>query len=69
MTPVQILKRAYNNNIAAMARDTGIKYQTLYKLRLTDERIGTLTLNEFWALQRHGYYTDEEVLQIARYGK
>lgn len=68
MKPVEILKKAYGGNIAAMARDTGIKYQTLYKLRLTDERIGSMTLSELWALQRHGYYTDDEILEIARYG-
>lgn len=66
MTPVEIIKKVYGN-IANISRDTGMDYQRLRKLRMKDDRIGTMTLNELWCLQRHAYFTDEEILEIARW--
>ena len=66
-SPVEIIKTAYENKMSHIARDTGLDYQTLRKNRLKEDRIGTMTLNEFWLIQRHRHFSDEEVLQIARY--
>lgn len=67
MTPVEIIKSAYGN-IRNISRDTGLDYQTLRKNRLRDERIGSMSLNELWLLQRHACFTDEDILTIARWG-
>lgn len=66
-SPVEIIKTAYENKMSHIARDTGLDYQTLRKNRLKEDRIGLMTLNELWLLQRHRHFSDEEVLQIARY--
>ena len=67
MTPVQIIKKAYGN-IRNISRDTGLDYQTLRKNRMKDDRIGSLSLNELWLLERHADFTDEEILLIAKWG-
>lgn len=67
MTPVEIIKRAYGS-IRNISRDTGLDYQTLRKNRLRDERIGSMSLNELWLLQRHAHFADEDILTIAKWG-
>ena len=66
MTPVQIIKKAYGS-IINISRDTGLDYQTLRRFRMKEDRIGNMTLNELWLILRHGQFTDEEVLEIARW--
>lgn len=66
MTPVQIIKKAYGN-IKNISRDTGLDYQTLRKNRMKEDRIGNMTLNELWLIQRYRDFTDEELLTIATY--
>lgn len=66
MTPVEIIKKAFGN-IKNISRETGLDYQTLRKNRMKDTRIGSMTLNEFWLIQRHAHFTDEELLMIARW--
>lgn len=66
MSPVEIIKRAYGS-MREISRLTGLSYETLRKNRMTDSRIGSMTLNEFWNLQRHAYFTDEEILTIAKW--
>lgn len=66
MTPCEIIKKAYGGNIKQISRDTGIPYQRLRKLRLTDDRIGSMTLAEWWTIQKHANFTDEEILRIGR---
>ena len=68
MTPIEIIKKAYDGKISNIARETGISYDRLRKSRLkNDDTLGTMTLNEFWRIQRHGWFTGEEVMQIARW--
>lgn len=71
MTAIQLIKKAYKGNISKMARDTGIPYQRLYKLRLQDGCDGRITLDELRSLIRHAEYplTDAEILQIAKGGR
>lgn len=66
VTPVQIIKKAYGN-IKNISRDTRLDYQTLRKNRLKEDRIGNMTLNELWLIQRYRDFTDEELLAIATY--
>lgn len=66
MTPCEIIKAVFGS-IREISRSTGMNYETLVKNRMKDDKIGTLTLSEFWLLQRHGEFSDEEVLQIAKW--
>ena len=68
MTTAQLIKKAYHGNISQMARDTGIPYQRLYKLRLQDGCDGRITLDELRNLLRHAEYplTDEEILTMVK---
>ena len=66
MTPCEIIKKSYGS-IKEISRSTGMNYETLVKNRIKDDKIGSLTLNELWILQRHGNFTDEEILNIAKW--
>ena len=67
MTPCEIIKKAYNGNIKQISRDTGIDYQRLRRLRLSDDRIASMTLGEWWMILKHGNFTDQEILNIAKW--
>ena len=63
-----IIREAFERNgvkgDAAISRETGFNYDRLHKSRMKD--IGGLSMREFWLLQRHAYFSDNEVLAIAR---
>ena len=61
-------RRAGWTSERAISRVTGIPYPTLNRNRLKPDMIGNMTLAEFWNMQRHAYFTDEELLQIAKEG-
>lgn len=67
MNPIEIIKKPYGS-IKQIARDTGLDYQTLRRFRLKEGHLGRMTLAEFWQIQRHGYFTDEELLEICKWG-
>lgn len=50
-----------------IARETGFPYDRFHRSRMKD--IGSLTLNEFWLLQRHAEFRNEEILAIAKEGE
>lgn len=60
-------KRAGLKSDMDIARETGFPYDRLHRSRMKD--IGSLTLNEFWLLQRHASFRDEEILAIAKEGE
>ena len=66
MTPIQIIKKSYGS-IREASRQTGLSYETLVKNRMKDNKIGNMTLNELWLLQRHGDFSDSELLQIIKW--
>ena len=61
-------RRAGWNSERAISRVTGIPYPTLNRNRLKPDMIGNMTLAELWNMQRHAYFTDEELLRIAKEG-
>lgn len=61
-------RRAGWNSERAISRVTGIPYSTLNRNRLKPDMIGNMTLAEFWTMQRHAYFTDEDILRIAKEG-
>lgn len=61
-------RRAGWNSERAISRVTGIPYPTLNRNRLKPDMIGNMTLAEFWTMQRHAYFTDEDILRIAKEG-
>ena len=67
---IQIIRSAYARNgikgDLAISRETGLQYDRLHRSRMTD--ISSLTLGEFFCLQRHADFTDEEILKIAKRG-
>lgn len=65
-TPVQIIKSAYGS-IREISRSTGMSYETLVKNRMKDNKIGSMTLNELWLLQRHGEFSDSDLLTIIKW--
>lgn len=66
----QIIRKAYERNgmrgDKAISKETGIEYCKLHRRRMNN--IGSLSMEEFWCLQRHACFTDEEILQIAKEG-
>ena len=61
-------RRAGWNSERAISRVTGIPYPTLNRNRLKPDMIGNMTLAEFWTMQRHAYFSDEDILRIAKEG-
>ena len=70
MSAVQIIREAFRRsgikNDMEICRETGFHYDRFHKRRMKD--IGDMRLREFWALQRHADFTDEELLQIVKEG-
>ena len=70
MERAEIIRNAYKaagmNSDRAICRETGFQYDRFHGHRMQD--IGSMTLREFWLLQRHAFFEDEEVLEIARDG-
>ena len=67
---IRIIRSAFERNgikgDLAISRETGLQYDRLHRSRMTD--INSMTLGEFFCLQRHADFTDEEILQIAKEG-
>lgn len=72
MTRPDIIRSAFRRagwtSERQISKVTGISYPTLNRNRLKPDMIGNMTLAEFWTMQRHAYFTDEELLQIAKEG-
>ena len=70
MSRAQIIRDAFKRvgirSDLAICRELGFEYKRFHCRRMKD--IGAMTLNEFWMMQRHGNFTDEEVLEIAKEG-
>lgn len=70
MSAAEIIKEAFKRvgikSDLAISRELGMEYKKLHYRRLKD--LGAMTLNEFWLMQRHASFTDEELLQIAKEG-
>jgi len=62
----EAFRRAGIKSDLAISNELGMEYKRLHYRRLND--IGSLTLNELWLMQRHGCFTDEDILQIAKEG-
>lgn len=60
----EAFKRAGIKSDLAICRETGMEYKRLHIRRLND--IGSITLAELWLFQRHGCFTDEDLLQIVK---
>lgn len=71
MERAEIIKEAYRragiNSDMEISRQTGFPYDRFHRHRMKD--IGSMTLNEFWLLQRHARFGNEEILQIAKEGE
>ena len=67
---IRIIRSAFERNgikgDLAISRETGLQYDRLHRSRMTD--INSMTLGEFFCLQRHADFTDEEILQIVKEG-
>ena len=59
-------KRTGVKSDLAISQELGMDYKKLHYRRMKD--IGAMTLNELWLLQRHAYFTDQELLEIVREG-
>ena len=68
MTAPEIIREAFKRQGIRgdrnIANETGIKYETLNRVRMKNP--GSLKLHELWLLQRVAYFTDEELLQIIK---
>ena len=62
----EVFKRAGIKSDLAISNELGMEYKRLHFRRLND--IGSLTLAELWLMQRHGCFTDEDLLQIVKEG-
>ena len=62
----EAFKRAGIKSDLAISNELGMEYKRLHCRRLND--VGSITLAELWMMQRHGNFTDEEVLEIAKEG-
>lgn len=60
----QAFERNGINSDLAICEEIGMEYKKFHFRRMTD--IGSMTLNEFWMMQRHGDFTDQEILEIAK---
>jgi len=67
MDKAGIIKEAYKRagirSDAAISKETGLNYDKLHRVRMKNP--GSFRLSEFWLLQRHADFTEEEILQIA----
>ena len=72
MTRPDIIRSAFRRagwtSERQISKVTGISYPTLNRNRLKPDMIGNMTLAEFWTMQRHAYFTDEDILRIAKEG-
>ena len=68
MSRAQIIRDAFKRvgirSDLAICRELGFEYKRFHFRRM--KNIGAMTLNEFWMMQRHGDFTDEEILKIAK---
>lgn len=64
----QIIRSAFQRagikSDLAICRETGMEYKKLHIRRMKD--IGSFTLAELWMMQRHGAFTDEDLLEIVK---
>lgn len=60
----EAFKRAGIKSDLAISNELGMEYKKLHFRRLND--VGSITLAELWLMQRHGAFTDEEILKIAK---
>ena len=67
---IQIIRSVYERvgikGDLAISRETGLQYDRLHRSRMTD--INSMTLGEFFCLQRHAHFTDAELLEIVKEG-
>lgn len=65
---IEIIREAFKRigvgNDHEISKETGITYDRLHKSRMRNP--DNLTIGEFKLLQRHGIFTDAEVLEIAK---
>ena len=59
-------KRAGIKSDLAISNELGMEYKRLHCRRLND--VGSITLAELWLMQRHGAFTDEDLLEIVKEG-
>lgn len=66
--PAEIIKTAYKRigikSDAGISRETGFQYDRLHRVRMKNPE--TLTLAEIKLLQRHAYFTDQELLELVK---
>lgn len=66
----EIIRRAYRRagieSDLAISNELGMEYKRLHCRRLND--VGSITLAELWLMQRHGAFTDEDLLEIVKEG-
>lgn len=62
----QAFRRIGIGNDHGISRESGIPYDRLHKSRMRDT--DNLTIRELKALQRHGIFSDEEVLELVKEG-
>ena len=60
----EAFKRVGIKSDLSISKELGMEYKKLHCRRMKD--IGAMTLNEFWMMQRHGDFTDQEILEIAK---
>ena len=68
MDAAEIIREAFKRvgirSDLSISKELGMEYKKLHCRRMKD--IGAMTLNEFWMMQRHGSFTDEDILAIAK---
>ena len=62
----QAFQRAGIDSDLAICQEIGMEYKKLHFRRLND--VGSITLAELWLMQRHGAFTDEDLLEIVKEG-
>ena len=62
----EAFKRVGIRSDLAICKEIGMEYKRLHCRRM--KNIGAMTLNEFWMMQRHGDFTDADILAIAKGG-
>ena len=62
----EAFKRAGIKSDLAISNELGMEYKRLHCRRLND--VGSITLAELWLMQRHGAFTDEDLLEIVKEG-
>lgn len=67
----EIIRRAYRRagieSDLAISNELGMEYKKLHFRRLND--VGSITLAEFWLMQRHAQFEAGEILAIAKEGE